>query len=218
MKRLADNIQVQEKLRRQLREAIPAAASAKRLPSADEIIRTPMPYLDAVIDEMLRVAQPVPGLVRQATQDTQILGCFIPKGTQVFMLANGPSMFSPSLPIPDHLRTQTCLEAKGKTGAWIEDGHMADFDPERWLVPASEGAPEFEGKAFNQAAGPMMAFSLGPRGCFGRKLAYLTLKLLVSLIVWKFELLPCEEELSSYKAYDNLTNRPVSCYVRLRNA
>ncbi|KAJ4422998.1 hypothetical protein N0V82_002392 [Gnomoniopsis sp. IMI 355080] len=216
VKRLADNRSIQDKLRRQLRTALDLAPG--EAPSHEQILNTQMPYLDAVVEEMLRCAQPVPGLVRQATVDTQILGCHIPKGTQVFMLANGPGMFSPSLPVKDELRTPECLEAKGRIGKWAEDGRMDQFVPERWLVPAvaGNGAGMFEGMSFNQAAGPMMAFSLGPRGCFGRRLAYVSLKLLVTLIVWNFELLPCPEELSSYKAHDNLTNRPDFCYVRLK--
>lgn len=198
------------------------ARTEKRWPNEREILRTPMPYLDALVEEMLRLAQPVPGLVRQATVDTQILGRHIPKGTEVFMPVNGPGFFSPAFPIDDSLRTSQCLEAKSRIRTWPEDGRMADFRPERWLVAApADGSvqPEatFEGFVFDPTAGPMMAFSLGPRGCFGRRLAYVTLKILTTLIMWNFELLPCGEKLSSYKAHDMLTNRPDFCYVRLKS-
>ncbi|KAK1979271.1 cytochrome P450 monooxygenase [Colletotrichum cereale] len=219
IKRLADNPGVQEKLRRQLRTSLSAASAEGRWPTETEILRTSMPYLDAVVEEMLRLAQPVPGLVRQATCDTQILGRFVPKGTQVFMLANGPSFLTPAMPIDESLRTQECRDSKPTLKMWEENGRMADFVPERWLVPASAGTRingAFEGFVFHQAAGPMMAFSLGPRGCFGRRLAYMSLKLLLTLITWNYELLPCGNNLSSYAAHDILTNRPDFCYIRPR--
>ncbi|KAG8166735.1 hypothetical protein KVR01_002424 [Diaporthe batatas] len=201
VKLLADNPYTQEKIRCQLFTSLHKARAEKRWPNEREILRTPMPYLDALVEEMLRLAQPVPGLVRQATVDTQILGCHIPKGTEVFM---------------------PCLEAKSRIRTWPEDGSMADFRPERWLVaaPADGSVPPeatFDGYVFDQSAGPMMAFSLGPRGCFGRRLAYVTLKILTTLIMWNFELLPCGEKLSLYKAHDMLTNRPDLCYVRLKS-
>ncbi|OBR03096.1 Cytochrome P450 monooxygenase [Colletotrichum higginsianum IMI 349063] len=219
IKRLADNPGIQEKLRKQLRATLSAASSEGRWPTHNEILRTSMPYLDAVVEEMLRLAQPVPGLVRQATCDTQILGHFVPKGTQVFMLANGPSFLSPAMLVEESLRTQQGRDSKESLKMWKEDGSMASFMPERWLVPAPAGTKAestFDGFVFDQTAGPMMAFSLGPRGCFGRRLAYMSLKLLLTLIAWNYELLPCGENLSSYTAHDILTNRPDFCYVRPR--
>ncbi|MFI9502997.1 cytochrome P450 [Nocardia sp. NPDC052566] len=41
-----------------------------------------MPDLDLVIKESLRLMPPVPGLVRRAVRDTEILGHYIPAGTQ----------------------------------------------------------------------------------------------------------------------------------------
>lgn len=221
VKHMADNPYTQQKLRRQLFTSLHEARSEGRWPTEREILRTPMPYLDAIVEEMLRLAQPVPGLVRQATVDTQILGHHIPKGTEVFMPVNGPGFFSPAFAIDDGLRTAECLDAKTKDRirTWPNDGRMASFVPERWLVPAPDNVAEastFDGCVFDSTRGPMMAFSLGPRGCFGRRLAYVTLKILTTLIAWNFELLPCGEKLSSYKAHDMLTNRPDFCYVRLR--
>ena len=73
-----------------------------------------------------------------------------------------------------------------------------------------------KGSDQTSAAGPTLPFGLGVRGCFGRRLAYLELRILVTLLVWHLEFLPCPPVLSSYAARDRLTHSPTQCYVRLR--
>jgi cytochrome P450 len=93
------------------------------------------------------------------------------------------------------------------------------FLPERWLVPREKSNVSDSGVqevVFDSTAGPKMAFGGGPRGCYGRRLAYLELKLLFSLIVWDFELLECPKELSGYQGIDGVVHKPVNCYVRLK--
>jgi cytochrome P450 len=69
---------------------------------------------------------------------------------------------------------------------------------------------------FNGNAGPHLGFGGGPRGCYGRRLAYMELRLVIVLLVWTFELEKCPEELSSYAGWDKLTHVAQQCYVRLR--
>jgi cytochrome P450 len=54
---------------------------------------------------------------------------------------------------------------------------MGEFKPERWLVE------EIGMIVFDAAAVPMLTFGLGPRGCFGWRMAYLELQLLLVLLV-----------------------------------
>lgn len=61
----------------------------------------------------------------------------------------------------------------------------------------------------------MMAFSLGSRGCFGRRLAYLETRIVLALLVWNFEFHKLSDELSSRDTYDSITTNPVRCYVSL---
>ena len=101
------------------------------------------------------------------------------------------------------------------------DNDRALFVPERWLVPVRGGRNEADGEAdteveFDPAAGPSLPFGLGVRGCFGRRLAYMELRILFTLIVWNFELQLCPAELSSYRAIDGLTHKPQQCFLRLR--
>ena len=48
------------------------------------------------------------------------------------------------------------------------------------------------GEVFDSTAGPQLAFGLGPRGCYGRRMAFLQLRIFTVLLIWKFELLGCE--------------------------
>ena len=87
---------------------------------------------------------------------------------------------------------------------------MGAFKPERWLAHDEKG-----GEIYDALAGPQLAFGLGPRGCFGKRLAYTQLRVMIVLIVWEFELKECPPELSGNKAVDTLTHHPQQCFVRL---
>lgn len=224
LKALADNQDSQAKLRHSLRVSLAAAKSENRAPSIKEITNIEIPYLDAVIEEILRIGATSPAIDRQAMVDTQVLGHHVPKGTIILMLTQAQSMRSPGFDIDESCRSQTCQTAKqqGKHRTQWDPLDMNLFKPERWLVPApTQPSSEQEDNAdakyrFDSAAGPMLGFGLGLRGCFGRRLAYLELRILVTLIVWNFELLPCPEELSTYSVQMGVTSRPKLCYVSLR--
>lgn len=211
LKCLSDNQAPQRHLRSTLQASFGAARAEKRDPSVREIVGTNMPYLDAVIEEILRCAGTIPCIDRQATADTQVLGHRVPKGTTMYLLSNGPSIRSPALEIDEHRRSQSCQDAKqdgkSRAGSGWDPGDVAMFKPERWLVSAGE---------FNREAGPQLAFSLGTRGCYGKRLAYLELRIFVVKIVWNFELLTCPEPLSGYGSKIGITNKPRQCFVRLR--
>lgn len=51
---------------------------------------------------------------------------------------------------------------------------------------------------FDPAAGPQLAFGLGPRQCFGKKFALFSLKIQFALINWHFDLLDIPAELGGY--------------------
>lgn len=116
-------------------------------------------------------------------------------------------MMSPAFEIDEKRRSVDASKPDRPVRAWDPDG-MAVFQPERWLV-GQDGA-------FDPLAGPQLAFGLGTRQCYGKRLAYLEMRILVTLVVWNFELLPCPPALSGSKPILIMTNRPKDCYVRLR--
>jgi cytochrome P450 len=63
---------------------------------------------------------------------------------------------------------------------------MHTFYPERWLVQGDGSASEKDGLVFDSTAGPTMPFSLGVRTCYGRRLGYLEMCIMVALLVFNF--------------------------------
>ena len=117
-----------------------------------------IPYLRAVLDEAFRVRTPVRfGLPRRTTEATCIAGQWIPADTTV------------SAPL-DLLHRNTSLFSEAE-----------EFMPERWL---EDGVFEEERKSLKEFVLP---FSLGPRACVGRNLAYMELSIVIAALVRGFE-------------------------------
>ncbi|KAK6199819.1 hypothetical protein LQW54_009875 [Pestalotiopsis sp. IQ-011] len=218
-KLLTDHPAAQSRLRGSLRAALPRAAAEGRRPTCAEIMGADVPYLDAVVDEVLRHANVIAFVVRQAQRDSVVLGRRIPKGTNVFLMANGPGYLEPNLPVDDEMRSPGARRERKSssaalTGAW-DDSDIAAFRPERWLrldADAATGSAE----VYDAKAGPSLAFGLGHRGCFGRRLALQALRIHFGLIFWEFEMLPTPAALGGYEAVQRFAREPAQCYVRLR--
>ncbi|KAI4717520.1 cytochrome P450 monooxygenase [Aureobasidium sp. EXF-10727] len=108
-------------------------------PDVDQIA-----YLQAVMNEVLRVYTPVPATFRVAQRDTTICNQFVPKGTMVLTSSVGTN----------HLPT-----------LWGND--CDEFNPDRWLDES--GRANTSGGAESNYAN--MTFSHGPRGCIGASFA-----------------------------------------------
>lgn len=219
MKILADNQLSQAKLRRQLYAAYAEAHAEKRQPTVMEIIEKPAPFLDAFLEECLRVAKTIPTILREAMEDVNILGHPVPKGTGIIIYNHGPGgQVEPGFGIPESARSNTSQDTKDRIGEWNPDD-IHKFRPERWLQRCSgklgDDNGEFEGIEYNANAGPFLTFGGGPRGCFGKKLAYMELKMVLAMLVWNFDFEECPPELSSYRGVDTATLVPEQCYVRL---
>jgi Cytochrome P450 len=126
---------------------------------------------------------------------------------------NGPGYWSEGFEIPDSVRSETARSNKGRqVGSW-DPKDLQKFKPERWLVKDEAGNEEYDAMA-----GPQLLFGLGPRGCFGKRLAYLEERLMLVMIFWTFELKKCPDELSGYTASDKLTRKPHQVFVKLEKA
>ncbi|KAK5017086.1 hypothetical protein LTR60_002096, partial [Cryomyces antarcticus] len=159
LKFLTDCQDVQQKLRRSLREAMLGPASSGANPSVEEIVQCSILYLDAIIEEILRCGNTGPANMRVAKADTELLGHVIPKGTNVFFMSNGPSYKAAPMVVDETSRSKSSQEAKHKTGV-SDTSNVAAFMPERWLTLNEKGSLEFDSRA-----GPSTPFGLGPRGC-----------------------------------------------------
>ncbi|MCJ1251298.1 hypothetical protein MMC30_008530 [Trapelia coarctata] len=208
MKFLIKHQDVQDKLRAELRYGFQRASQAGESPTIEDITSTSIPYLDAVIAEVMRCSIGAVAAIRVATVDTQILGYAIPKGTDIFLMNNGPGKLMEPIEVQESRRSNSSQEAKDRTGAW-DPSDIASFRPERWLAK-----DEGDSDKFDPLAGPAHPFGAGPRGCFGRKWALLEMRIIFVLTFWNFELLPTPETLSSWRIGEQ--NQAEQTYLRLR--
>jgi cytochrome P450 len=111
--------------------------------------------LEATAREVLRLCGIIGGPVRNAMQDTTILGKAIPKGTLIYI----PLHLVATLPVQDTAKDPDSVAHLDDRWAKYP---LGEFDPERWLQ---------EGRFDEDAGAQVMPFSAGPRGCFGKPLA-----------------------------------------------
>ncbi len=122
-----------------------------------------MPYLNAVLQEGLRLCPPIPaGLPRLVPEggDT-VCGQWMPGGTNVsvhaWTLSLSPTSFHDSL----------------------------SFHPERWL---DESTKDSNSPFFSDKRLAVQPFSIGPRQCIGKNLAWAELRLILARLVWAFDI------------------------------
>lgn len=211
LKILTRHQDVQRKLRSELRSIFAAAHTEKRVPIANEIVTCQSAFLDAFIEEVNRWSCTASVASRTTLKDAVVLGHVIPKGTRVYLVGSGYSVMRPAFDIPDNLRSESYHKAGGgKTGVWDPNG-IELFKPERWLVHDKETDTE----VFDAFAGPHTGFGGGLRGCFGRKLAYMELRIAIVLMVWSFDFLELPDAYSSFQNVDGLTSVPLQAYIKV---
>ncbi|KAH7917926.1 cytochrome P450 [Leucogyrophana mollusca] len=135
-----------------------------------------LPYLNAVVDESLRLGTPFPGLPR-VTPDGGITlsNTYVPAGTVVSVPAYTQQVSEENFyPFP------------------------LQFRPERWL-PGGLG----DGSVCNRSA--LMCFSFGPYSCLGRNLAIQEIRLAISQLLLNFSF-QFTEDFSAEKFLNGVTN------------
>lgn len=119
-----------------------------------------LPYLGAVLNESLRIHPPLPAAIHRQvpTGGTMIDGRFVPEGTTV------------------HVPQWPAFRSKSN----FTDPHS--FIPERWLPGEME--ERFAGDNWDV----FQPFSTGARNCIGRSLAYMETRLVLSKLIWNFDM------------------------------
>ncbi|GMF34618.1 unnamed protein product [Phytophthora fragariaefolia] len=166
---------VEEKLRAELLAKLPKLASSPEyMPSQEEL--QDLPYLDAVINENLRLLPIFPYTSRQCIRDT-----VFPDGT--FIRAG------------DVLGLPHYVVGRLKS-VWGEDA--VEFIPERFLDANS-------GELLDLPAATSSAFGAGPRICVGRRLATMEMKLLIACIIGRYHVAELPGQSVCYKLALSLT-------------
>jgi cytochrome P450 len=147
-----------------------------------------LPYLNAVLNETMRVFPPVPLTLRETANDTTIQGHFVPKATTVVIC-------------PWAINTSEQL--------WGPDAKQ--FNPDRWL---GAGRANTGGAESNFA---VTTFLHGPRSCIGKQFAMAEFACLVAALVGKFEM-EFEDKDYELKIEGGITSKPKGgLRVRLRD-
>ena len=209
LRRMTAHPEYQSRVRACLRATYAEAWTEKRLPTAAELARQHSPWLDAALEETLRLDAPVVNILVVTKTDTTVLGHFLPKDTPVFLNLTGASLSRPSVPVDDTLRRESSSAHPAQRESW--DAENPDiFKPERWLKHEDSGR-----LLFDASAGPALAFSAGNRGCYGKRLGLLELRIVATLLIWSFEFGQVPEELVSSETFESLVTAPKECLVRL---
>ncbi|KXJ94077.1 putative cytochrome P450 [Microdochium bolleyi] len=219
VKRLGAYQDVQTRLRETLRKTFPDAYARREQPPLDELVKAQIPYLDAVIEEVLRIDPPANGVMRETKKEMKILGYTVPKNTILFLSLNGPTYTAQGF-IPEKggeaLRSETSRSHAGanEVDDWAKSAFPpGEYIPERWLKESEGGEV-----VFNARAGPFLSFSTGNRVCWGKRLAYLELKLVATVLVWNFVFRRLPSNLEDWVVAENLFLKPKNCRVQLSNA
>ena len=154
---LCRNPEYQARLRAEVRAQIPSPNDPDSLVTSETFDKSQ--FLHAVCNEVLRVYAPVSLTLREAANDTSIVGQFVPAGTKI-VLATGAINMSKSLWGPD----------------------AAEFNPDRWM---GAGQANSGGAESNYS---FMTFLHGPRSCIGQAFAKAEFACLLAGLVGRFEM------------------------------
>ncbi|TLD29127.1 hypothetical protein PspLS_03652 [Pyricularia sp. CBS 133598] len=150
-----------------------------------------LPYLNAVINESLRMRPPLPsGIDRKVGAGGAVVdGKFLAPGTSL-QVTHWAAYHS----------------ARNFAEPW-------SFRPERWLSGREAEAEEEDVSVFagdNKAV--FQPFGVGSRGCLGRGLAYMETRLTLTRLVWNFdmELMPESEDWADQRVWMLYEKKPLN--------
>jgi cytochrome P450 len=71
-------------------------------------------------------------------------------------------------------------------------------------------------EAFDGYALPALNVGGGFCGCFGKRLAYLEMRIIITTLMLNFEFLPLPEKLAGMDAYEEVFRKSIGAHVKLR--
>jgi len=136
-------------------------------------------YLRACIDEAMRLCPPVPGLLPREVCN--------PQGMTI------PAASLPSYPPQNHGKIH--LPMGTTLGVNIYTIHHSPthypepfrFLPERWILPTDHPLGIATQDSLEKARAAFTPFSIGSRGCIGKALAMMELRLVLGRMAWEWE-------------------------------
>jgi len=155
-----------------------------------------LPYMLACLEEALRMYPPVPTILVRTTpsqQPSTVSGYEIPPGT----------------PVGVHQL------AANYSSANFKDPRV--FAPERWLPSATSDTTS---RYYDDARDARQPFSLGPRNCIGKNLAFSEMRQILARVLWRFDLELADPSLQwqKQKSYTLWAKGPMMCKISERQA
>ena len=147
-----------------------------------------LPYLNAVIQEGLRLCPPVPDGFRRDVppKGDTISGEWLPEG--VSRVPSSENMVYTSR--TSELTCASMFQTVVKFSLWaafVSPSNFArptEFLPERWLPKDPASQSDFD----NDNRKVFHPFGLGSRNCIGQNLAWMELRLILGLVLWNFNI------------------------------
>jgi cytochrome P450 len=155
---MCEHQDIQVRLREEIRAHLPSISGVNPV-IPDAAMVDSLPYLNAVVSEVLRCFPPAAITTRVAQDDTTILDTFVPKGTVAVVSAEAVN-HDPKLWGPD----------------------AAKFNPDRWMAPGCANS----GGASNNYA--MMSFIHGPRACIGQGFVKAEMPCIAAVLAGRFKM------------------------------
>ncbi|PWY78383.1 cytochrome P450 [Aspergillus heteromorphus CBS 117.55] len=158
-------------------------------------VSSKLPYMLACIEEGLRMYPPVPtGLLRWTPSwPVEISGVQVAPHSNVCVNQYSAYLSPTNFHKPER------------------------FIPERWL-PEAKTDPS--SPFFDDQRNVLQPFSIGPRNCIGKNLAYAEMRVMLARVLWNFdlELAPESATWSEQKTYTLWHKPPLMCKLTKRNA
>ncbi|KAF2470248.1 cytochrome P450 [Lindgomyces ingoldianus] len=151
-------------------------------------------YLNAVINEALRLCPPVPWILPRLVPSAGdiVCGTWLPGGTRVSIQAYSLH------------RNPSCFHA------------ASSFIPERWLAENSEN---MDSPFFNDRRDAVQTFSVGPQACMGKGLAWAEMQLILAKFFWNFDMSAVEGEKLRWedlRTFLLVEKRPIRVVLKVR--
>ncbi len=153
-----------------------------------------LPYLKAVFQEGFRMAPPVPTQIPRIVppEGDVVCGHNLPGNVGRF---RSIKLIAASILNPGTTQTFVGLPQYAAYHHADHFVHPDTFIPEQWLpessalvVPSASDPPFTYSTFMNDAKSVVQPFSVGPRACIGINLAYAEMRLVLSRLLWNFDI------------------------------
>ena len=191
-----------------------AVVGTDRSPIFDD--QKKLPYLDALISEILRI-RPVAvlgGTPHANSEPDDYQGYYIPKGSTILSNSWAINLNERYYPNPHHFNPLRFLPGSipPTSLTYLPSKYVASTSPEKGV----DSHPSKDGHS---------SFGWGRRICPGAGLARNSLFIAVAKLLWAFDILPVQEPDGSIRSYDtfaytegfNIRPRPFECVIRARS-